>query len=187
MMTDPLDELLSITERSYIRLEAEQLVSQCLDWGDAAPFFKLLEELVLAGTGSLGILREVLGVIRTMKANLSQEGLALRRDLLEAMAEFGVALPGLLSTDAPAAFRQICSHELRERVRELAGGLGHDDQALLDEICIEAGNKVMNLAGRMAILRQLERSVLDWLDGLAYQAAHDANAQWWLTLPPYSH
>ena len=186
-MANPLDELLSITERSYIRLEAEQLITQCLDWGDAAPFFRLLEELVLAGASSLGILREVLGAIRSMKAELTQEGLNLRRDLMNAMAEFGVALPNLLSTDAPEAFRQICSLELRQRVRELAGSLDLEDQTLLDELCIEAGNKVTSIAGRMAILRQLESSVLDWVRGLAYEAAHDVSGAWGMPMPPYSH
>ena len=48
-----------------------------------------------------------------------------------------------------------------------------EETALLEEICIEAGNKVTTIAGRMAILTQLEESVLDWIDGLTYEAVHN--------------
>ena len=33
-MSDPLDELLIYAERSYIRMEAEQIISECLRIGD---------------------------------------------------------------------------------------------------------------------------------------------------------
>jgi len=101
-LTDPLDELLTYAERSYLRLEAEQLSRDCMDQGDPSAFNRLLEELVIAGSHSLLVLREILETIRSIMSYLSQEGLSVRQDLMDAMAEFCLFLPQLLSVDAPA-------------------------------------------------------------------------------------
>ena len=68
---------------------------------------------------------------------------------------------------------------MRFKVNEIAYHLEIEETALLEEICIEAGNKVTTIAGRMAILTQLEDSVLDWIDGLTYEAAHNFEYQDW--------
>jgi hypothetical protein len=175
---DPLDELMTFAERSYIRYESEQLIAECLERRDTRPFFKLLEELVLAGSASLSVLWEVLGVIRTFKSDLGQQGIDVRADLMQAMAEFGIHFPELVAASPPEAFRQICSRELRDRVQDMANVLELDDETLLEEICVEAGNKVTTIAGRLAILTQLENNVLDWIDGLAYEAMHNLPDDW---------
>ncbi|TEU00959.1 MAG: hypothetical protein E3J30_01550 [Anaerolineales bacterium] len=178
-MKDPLDELINFAERTYVRLEAETLIMDCIERGEPKPFFKLLEELILAGTSSLSVLREILDVIRVIKAGLGKEGLDVRQDLVDAMAEFGIALPKLLSSEDPEAFRQICGYEMRYKVNEIAYHLEIEESALLEEICIEAGNKVTAIAGRMAILTQLEENVQDWIDGLAYDAVHKFDYSGW--------
>ena len=178
-MTNALDELLSLAERTYVRMEAEQLIEECTERGDLTPFNELLEELICAGSTSLLLMREILDVIRVMKANLSQQGLGVRQDLMEAMAEFGIKVPELIGADAPEAFRRICSQELRRQVNDMARNLEYEDSALLEEICIEAGGRVTSIAGRLAILRQMEASVVDWLGGLAYEAAHTSPPESW--------
>ena len=176
-MDEPLYELLSFAERTYVRMQAEQLIADCLQLGDPEPFFDLLAELILAGSSSLAILREVQDVIRTMKTDLTKDGMGVRQDLVQAMSEFGIYLPRILSVDTPNAFRQICSRSLRDHVRSLASNLELEDVSLLEEICIEAGGKVTAIAGQMAILKQLEASVQDWTEGLAYEAAHGSNLE----------
>ncbi len=178
-MNNALDELLSLAERTYVRMEAEQLIEQCTELGDLQPFNDLLEELVFAGSTSLFLMREILDVIRVIKAGLSKQGLGVRQDLMVAMAEFGINVPELLGADAPEAFRRICSQELRRQVNDMAQQLEYEDSVLLEEICIEAGGKVTSIAGRLAILRQMEASVLDWLRGLAYEAAHTSTPESW--------
>jgi hypothetical protein len=184
-VNNALDELLTLAERTYVRMEAEQLIQECTDRGDPQPFYELLEELVFAGSTSLLLMREILDVIRVMKVGLSQEGLGVRQDLMEAMAEFGIRVPELLGADAPEAFRRICSEELRRQVNSMSRNLEYEDSALLEEICIEAGGRVTSIAGRLAILRQMEASVLDWLSGLAYEAAHTKTPQEWASEGSY--
>jgi len=130
----------------------------------------LVQQLVLAGASSLLILREILEEMRSTRSTLRQEGLAVRQDLREALAGFGLHLPKLLSADPPEAFRRICGQGLREEIRDAAGELTPEDQAVLDEICVDAGQRVAKIAARLAVLGHLDSTVQDWLASLAYEA-----------------
>ncbi len=176
-MSQALDELLTLAERAYVRMEAEQLIAQCLDHGDASPFDNLVEGLVLAGASSLAVMREILEELRAAKSSLSREGLGVRQDLVEAMSEFGVHLPQLISAEAPEVFRQICSQGLRREAFKAAGDLAEGDQNLLREICVEAGERVSRIARRLAMLNRLEAAVTDWLKGLAFEASQTGDSQ----------
>jgi hypothetical protein len=169
----PLDELLSIAERAYVRMQAGQLISQCLEQGDPTPFNGLVEQLVLAGSPSLAVLREIHDEISSMRTSLRQEGMAVRQHLKEAFAGFGLHMPQLISLDAPETFRNICGPTLRNAVREAARVMTTEDQALLDELCVEAGERVSAIASRLALLGRLHSAVEDWVSSLAYEAAHD--------------
>jgi len=173
-VNDPLNELLSFAERSYVRMKAEHLIKECLTKGDEQPLNDLLEELVLAGESSFGILRDVLEAIHAIQSNLSQEGLEVRQDLVQAMRDFGVQMPELTSTDIVDSFRQMCSLKLGQDILRSAERLEFEDRVLLDELCTEAGQKVSLIARRLSLLRRLEEAVQDWMDAIAYEAAHGA-------------
>jgi len=183
-VSQPLDDLLSLAERSYVRMEAEHLIDECLERGDPTPFNDLLEELVLAGASSLVVLREVLQAIRSVKSNLSHSGLGVRQDLMDALAEFGVHLPQLLSADAPESFRKICSQDLHREVKEKTGYLEEADERLLQDICGEASDRVTTVARKMVLLTRLEESVVDWMEGMVYETAHTAPRPKWLMQQP---
>lgn len=171
-MNDPLDELLSFAERSYVRMKAEHLIKECLKKGDEKPLNDLLEELILSGGSSFGILRDVLEAIHAIQTNLSQEGLDVRQDLVEAMREFGIKMPELISADHVDTFRQLCSRTLHIDVKRAAKHLELEDEFLLDELCNEASQKVTQIAHRLSLLRRLEESVQDWMDAMAYHSVH---------------
>ena len=83
-MNNALKELMSFAEQSYIRLEAEHIIEECLASDSCGAFEKLLEELVLAGTTTLFALCEILEAIRSFKSQLGQEGLSIRQEITEA-------------------------------------------------------------------------------------------------------
>jgi len=174
MVDRPLDDLLSMAERAYVRMQAGQLISQCLEQGDAAPFNGLVEQLVLAGAPSLAVLREIQDEIRSMRSTLRQEGMAVRQHLKDAFAGFGLHMPQLLSLDPPETYRNICGPGLRNAVRDAARVMTTEDQALLDELCVEAGERVSAIASRLALLGRLHGTVDDWLSSLAYEAARES-------------
>lgn len=170
-MSEPLDEVLTLAERVYVRMQAEQLIRQCLDRGDPTPFNSLLENLVLAGVSSLGVLREIQDELLSAKTHLGREGMSVRQDLVQALSEFGVKLPQLLSAEAPDAFRAICSQGLRQDARRAASQrLEAEDERLLQEICTEAGTRVSGIARRLSLLKRMERIVTDWEEGLLFEA-----------------
>jgi hypothetical protein len=182
-MTRPIDDLLTYAERAYVRMEAEQLIRQCLEEGDSASLDQLIQGLVLAGASSLGIMREILAEIRSTRSSLVTAGLEVRQDLINALGEFGVKLSRLLPADAPEMFRQICSPKLRKRVRLAARGLSAEDEALLQEVCEDAGQRVESIARRLAMLGRLEDSIEDWFYCLAYEATRHADT---FGQPPYN-
>ncbi len=177
-MIDPIGELLSFAERSYVRMQAEQLILQCLQDRDPKPFYGLVNELVAAGAPSLVILREVQEVLRFIRTELTRDGRSVRKDLVEAMAEFGVYVPDVLAADSPVAFLQMCKRSFREDIRTQGAKLEVEDVDLLEEICLEAGQKVTVIAAKVRLLGELESTINDWLVGLAYEAAHSADFAW---------
>ena len=168
-MSSPLDDLLNFAHQSYVRMEAEQLISECLELGDPEPFNDLVEGLVLAGTSSLMLLGEVLEEVLSAKSLLSREGLGVRQDLVDAFSEFGVHLPQLLYLDAPEAFRQVSSKYLNFNFSNLSGKLRSEDESLLVEICLEAGERVKQISRRLTMITGCEESVRDWMRCLAYE------------------
>lgn len=174
-MDNPLNELLSIAERSYVRTEAEQLIDDCLHQGDVSLFNSLLEELVLAGASSLEVLREILLVIRAMKTDAGQEGIDLRQDLEDALTEFGMDTTSLLTWPPSDKTHPLCTDLMLEKLHEWTTHLNAEDACLIEEICHEAGRRVEEMANHVVLLNRLESSVLDWIDGLAYESVHEFN------------
>jgi hypothetical protein len=168
-LSSPLDDLLNFAHQSYVRMEAEQLISECLELGDPAPFNDMVEGLVLAGTSSLMLLREILDEVLNVKSMLSQEGLGIRQDLVDALGEFGVHMPQLLYIDAPEAFRQLSSRHLRYNLGNTSMVMRSEDEKLLEEICLEAGERVKQIWRRLTMIKSFEESIRDWMRCLAYE------------------
>lgn len=178
-MNGALKELISFAENSYIRLEAEQIIEDCLASGSALPFERLLEELVLAGTTSLYALWEVLEAIRAYKTQLGQEGLNIRQEITEAFDGFGIQLPEEVLSNPPDMFRKLCGRGLQKVAYKMGQGLSLEDEYLLSDICDDAASRVSTIARRLAILQSFEDSVVDWIDGLVYEAAHQTSRADW--------
>lgn len=176
-MSNPLDELLNFAHRSYVRMEAEQLILECLELDDLAPFNDMLEKLVLAGATSLYLLREVLEEVLSAKSILNKEGLGVRQDLMDAFSEFGVNAPELLYAEGPEAFQQIYHQNIQEHISAVAPNLRAGDEALLQEICSEASARVVNIARRVSLLKILEDAVRDWMSSLAYEMLRSGGLQ----------
>lgn len=176
-MGSQLDELIALAERTYMRMEAKELLTECMDLGDSTPFNQLLERLVMAGSTSLGVMREIIEEIRGLKSALGYEGMDVRQGLVDALSEFDVHLPQLVFAEAPEIFRQICSQALPREVRRAAGHLAGEDEVVLEEICVEAGERITRIARQLFLLGRIEEAVLDWMDGLAYQAARSGEGE----------
>lgn len=177
MLSNPLEDLLNFAHRSYVRMEAEQLVQECLALNDPGPFNKMVEALVLDGPSSIYLLREVLEEVQSAQSLLTQEGLGVRQDLMEALTEFDVHLPSLLSIDAPEDFRQIYLQSINVKSGPSQGKLNKEDEELLFEIWSEAGERVLEIARRLSFLKNLEGTIRDWIGSLAYEIMHSSQGR----------
>jgi hypothetical protein len=186
-VSDPLDDLISLAERTYVRLEAEQLIEDCLAKDDTAPFLNLLEQLVIAGTDSLVILREILSVIRSVKSSLNQEGIGIQDELRKALSEFGINLPRILSAGKRNSLWQIYHGDLYEVIKNHTPWLEVEDHLLLEEICTEAGGRVAQIISHILMLNVFEESILDWMNGMIYEMAHSSDLILRTSLKPLQH
>jgi hypothetical protein len=175
--TDPIDELLYLAERSFIRMEAKDLIEQCLDQYDISLFNDLLERLVRAGSSSLSVLREIMDEVRATKSALGSENIGARQDLMEALTHFGVELQDALPKDVSEAVMLITSQQCRSPAFRPGRQLPFEDEQLLREICVHASEQAARIARQLGLLSQIEDAVQDWFNGLAYQAAHERDLQ----------
>jgi hypothetical protein len=167
-LSSPIEDLLNFAHRSYVRMEAEQLIQDCLVREDTEPFNQMVEGLVLDGIHSIPLLQEVLDEVRRTKTTLTQEGLGVRQDLMNALAEFGVHLPQVLYTDIPGSLHKISFHHLS--LEMASKKLSADKRDLLEEIWTEAGDRVVEIARQLTLITSLEEGIRDWIGSLAYDS-----------------
>jgi hypothetical protein len=166
-----LEDLIAFAERSFIRMQAQELIGQFLEEEDQAPFDQLLEDLILAGTTSLSILRDILEEIRATKSALSLEAMNLRQKLMDALADIGIHMPQLPTSEAAAALHQVRKLARSKDVRESLQHMGCTDEQVLGEICGDAGNRGEQISRKLRMLNSIEQSVIDWFECLTYEAA----------------
>ncbi|MEW6568016.1 MAG: hypothetical protein AB1449_07590 [Chloroflexota bacterium] len=166
-----MDDLLNLAERAYLRMQAGQLIAQCLEEGDPEVFDGLLQQLVLAGPSSLAALQEIREEIRSTSRSLRRAAVEVRKDLSEALAGLGVRLPPALTAGAGEIFRHLFRRTLREQVYQAAADLSPEDRRLVEDLCDEASQRVTAIAGQLALLSRLDGAVSDWLESIAYEAA----------------
>ncbi len=171
MSEKSLEDLLAIAERSFVRMEAQELIGQYLEEGDQTPFEKLLENLVLAGTSSLSLLRDILEEIRATKSSLSLEGVDLRQELIEAMADLGIQPPPRIPQSNPETILPLHQFSLEDSLYDITGALAAEDAQLLEATCGDTGKRVAHIGRKLLLLNDIEQSVMDWFHCLTYEAA----------------
>ncbi|KPK95503.1 MAG: hypothetical protein AMJ88_00795 [Anaerolineae bacterium SM23_ 63] len=186
-MSHPLDDLISLAERTYVRLEAEQLIEDCLMNANPEPMNRLLEELVMAGMDSLIVLREILSVIRSVKSTINQEGMEVQHDLRKTLSQFGIGWPRDPSGGTPESYWHIYHYGLYQEIKAHAPWLKMEDQLILEEICNEAGKRVTKIVRRLVLLKDLEETVMDWINGMIHEIAHSTNLYPWSRQAPFHH
>ncbi len=166
-----LEDLIALAERSFVRMQAQELISQYLEEEDQAPFDQLLEGLILAGTSSVAVLRDILEEIRAMQSSLNLEAMDLRQKLVETLASIGIQLPQLRTSGAAEALQQIRGlAQSKDALTNLAD-LECKDEQVLQEICDHASSRGGRINRKLTLLGGVEQAVQDWFECLTYEAA----------------
>jgi len=166
MADDPLDTVYAYVERTYVRLQAGDLLLRCLDEGDTASLNQMVEGLVLAGPQSLGALQEVLAVAQQQKSQVLNDLHEVYALFETNLKKYGVRLMGaktplaLARLSAPRFLKMLREQQLTDTSAQVACmQMFQDSRELL-----------RRLTTHLRLLDEIERYLQDWLWGLAYQS-----------------
>ncbi len=172
MSSDSLEGVYSFVERAYVRMQAGDLLTRCLEDGSIAPIQQMVESLVVGGVANMNALRETLSEAGRRKRQVQEDLDQILSGLSSSLISYGLRLDdqrlGLLSNEQP----QIALLDLLRQQ-------GIHDQAT-QVACLQLLKETRlileSLAVRLRLLDEIEAYLQDWLWGIAYQFnRRDAN------------
>lgn len=170
MDDDPLEAVYSYVEQTYMRLQAADMLTQCLDEGRMSPLQSIVELLVVAGPQSLGSLREILTEVYMRRSQLKNDQHQVFVKLENELKGYGFRLGDIhslmsLTRLTPMAFLALLQSQ---RV------VDETDQLVCLQRLDEALDVMNSLEGHLNLLDDIEVYLEDWLWSLIYQSAqHD--------------
>jgi hypothetical protein len=150
MSDDALAEVYAYVERAYVRLQAADVLTHCLENGDAEPVQNLVEELILVGTQSISALREILAEVASRKTQLRDDQNQIFSKLDDELKGYGASL---LGAHTPIS-------------------VGH-----LTPVGFLALLRQQGVEQHLRLLDEIEVYLQDWLWGLIYQSTHEEWAE----------
>jgi len=173
MADDPLGAVYAFVERAYVRMQASDLLTQCLEEGGATPLQKLVESLVLAGPQSLSALREISEEMAARSTQLEEDRRQVYTKLEGDLKSYGVRLGGRLTPQSlarltPVAFLAL----LREQ-----GVLEEEAQLACLQLLEDTLSVMETLQKHGKLLEEMEIYLEDWMWGLIYQSARDGRIE----------
>jgi hypothetical protein len=167
MDDDPLDAVYSYVEQTYMRLQAADMLTECLDEGRMSPLQSIVELLVVAGPQSLGSLREILTEVYMRRSQLKNDQHQVFAKLENELKGYGFRLGDIhslmsLTRLTPMAFLALLQSQ---RV------VDETDQLVCLQRLDEALDVMKSLEGHLNLLDDIEVYLEDWLWSLIYQSA----------------
>lgn len=167
MDDDPLDAVYAFVEQAYMRLQAGDMLTQCLDEGRMAPLQSIIELLVVVGPQSLGSLREILTEVYMRRSQLKNDQHQVFVKLENELKGYGFRLGDIhslmsLSRLTPMAFLALLKSQ---RV------VNEADQIICLQRLDEALEVMRSLDEHLNLLDDIEVYLEDWLWSLIYQSA----------------
>lgn len=166
-MDDPLASVYALVERAYLRLQAGDVLVQCIEEGDPRPIERLVEELVLAGPISLSALREIIAEIQQHRNQIEEDYNQVLTELEHTLRSHGLKLQGLPSRNT------LSDLEPRHFLALLQGQGMSCEQT--EQACLVAfqDSRVLlrGLADHLQLLETIRGYLQDWLYSVMYQSA----------------
>ena len=168
MQEDPIESVYSFVEHTYMRMQAGEILTRCMEEGSSAPVQQTVENLVLGGlTGLIG-LREILTETERRKLQVKDDLSQLLKNLEGSLRSFGVDLEqvtnieaavGISQVDFASLSRDLIIHELE--TRKVCVQILKDYQDLFE-----------SLNSQFLLLQEIESYLQDWIWGLVVQEFH---------------
>lgn len=169
MADDSLEGVFHYAERAYIRMQAGDILMQCLDNASDAPLHHLVESLVIAGSKNLDIFKEILTETNKRKAEVEDDLRQVIDGLNKNLENHGVKL---------GQQRKLTSilHLRPSRLRSMMRSQGiveEDIQKNCVQLLKDTRDLLVSLTAHLNLLEGMERYLADWLWVIYYQRAHD--------------
>lgn len=167
MADDPLLAVYAYVERAYLRLQASDVLTHCLEESDAEPMHNLVENLVLAGPQSLSALREILAEVILRKTQLKEDQQEVFSKLKDDLKLYVVNIPGLhtlntLSRLTPIGFLSLLRQQGVEKDKDLLSCL---------QLLQASMEMIRSVSDHLSLLEEIEVYLQDWMWSLMYQSA----------------
>jgi hypothetical protein len=168
MQEDPLESVYSFVERTYMRMQAGDILIGCMEESSSLPIQQMVENLVLAGPRSLTALHEILAEAEQRKLQVRDDLHQLLRDLEGSLKSYGVSLKGEGNIEAVIELSQVGFLSLL-RTQEI-----HDQesQKACLQILKDCRDLFETLSSRYLLLQDIESYLQDWIWALVVQARH---------------
>jgi uncharacterized protein (UPF0297 family) len=165
MVDDPLESVYSIVERTYIRLQAGDILIRCLEEKSSEPMNEMVEGLILAGPKSLTAMREILSEVMKRKTQLKDDVNQIINDLRNLMMSNGVKIGKVRGAQAlleikPANFLKLLQQQNINDDRT--------QMSYLQEFQ-DSRELILNLNTHLIVLEEIEYYLRDWIWGMAYK------------------
>lgn len=167
MADNPLDSVYSLAERTYVRLQAGDVLIRCLEEESVRPIQELVEGLILVGPESLDALREILAETSQRKAQVQDDLHQVFLELRTVLEGYGINLEGIAASEELLDLTPLRLLTLMQ------------EQDLHPQVIRESCLQVLqnsqdlraSLEANLRLLADAEAYLQDWLFGLAYQSA----------------
>lgn len=166
MAEHPLMAVYAYVERAYLRLQACDVLTHCLEQENTDPMQKLVEELVLAGPQSLSALREILAEVATRKAQLKDDQHQVFLKMKDDLKRYKVNIPGLHTPDSLARLTPVGILSL---LRQQGVKKEHDLLTCL-QLLQDTLDLIDKVVEHLGLLEEIEICLQDWMWGLMYQS-----------------
>jgi hypothetical protein len=168
MVSRPVDEVYSLVERAYVRLQAGDILIRCLEEGSTEPMQELVEGLILAGPQNLGVLHEIFTEVGSRKSQVQEDVRQVIRELKQVLKGYGLSLHEIrdnqdIFTLTPLDIMAIMQEQ---------GIEDSDTQSSCLRVFQDSRELVRHLITNLDVLTDIETYLQDWSWGLTYQAAH---------------
>ncbi len=171
MTDDSLDSVFAFAERAFIRMQAGEVLSRCLEVSSINPMHKLVESLVLAGPESLDVFREILSETTLRKSQIEEDLNQVLSGLKTNLESYGIHFHG-------ASKPSTVTHMKPSRflgVLRAQGVVEEEVQATCLQLWRDARDLVTSLRVHYNLLTDVEKYLDDWMWGVLYQSTRQGN------------
>jgi hypothetical protein len=167
-MDDPSDAIYSIVEQAYLRFQAGDILSRCVEEGNPEPIRQLVEGLVLDGPNNISALREILGEANQRRSQMRDDLRQMLVGLEKNLGSYGLHMKGKLNA---RTISKLSANRFLSVLREQDIS-DETTQAACMQLLRDSRSLIRKLESHLRLMDEIEDYVQDWLWGLAYQSTH---------------